>query len=329
MSPLVPIERAEYADRLATLGIDNPFLKPAWLDAAATSHRGRVRLLAPRDPSFPAVLPVIERRFGPVAVAGSPLRKTGTPVALPMACTPGLESEWVGRIAEWAHRLPYALFQLTSPVAPLDAWCCSRVEQYANLEIDLRVDCEQLWRGLSDLPRRMIRRALSKGMKVHCPGPVGSNAALHRRLVDEVFLQQDQPPIYSDAHYMAVTKPPLRSSASAFTVTRDGVAVGTLWALQDAQRGYYWDVAVRADARADGAGHLLLWTWLRWCKRRGVQTADLIGPPSGGRGNSRPGIGRFKLSFGAVPRDYWILYWHRWWAGKALDATRARAARTS
>lgn len=316
---ILPIDRHQYAARLQASEQDCPFLAPEWLEAAADSVNGRVRFLASEE--LRGLLPLVEREFGPVRIAGSPLRKTGTPVALPLPCAPGEERRWLSEVANWAKASSCALVQVTSPIPPEPEWGCDRVELFENLEIDLSVSCDALWKQLSDLPRRMIKRALRNGFKAHL-SPNSGASGHHQSLVNGIYAMQNQKPIYKKRHYAAVQTPPLARALDTLSISRNGRVVGSLMSLRDAQRAYYWDVAVEHDARAEGAGHLLLWAWLRWCKRHGLQTADLMGPPSGGRGSSRPGIGRFKLSFGARPRPYWILYWHSWWAGKALDLAR-------
>lgn len=297
------------------------FQTVAWLEAAAAATKGQVRWACENDAAV-APIPILERRIGPFLVAGLPLPKSGTPITAGLRGDESYNSATLAAIGHWfSSGSGLHFLQVTSSTPPGDCGA-SRVEQIKNLEIDLRQDCSALWQGLSSLPRRMIRKALRSGMRVSRIDSTAHHIRNHRRLGEQIFRLQGERPIYSSAHYDALLRPPLSNYLEAFMVSRSGCPLGYLFSLIDQDRAYYWDVAIDFVGRADGAGHLLMWVWMRWCKRKGVTCLDLIGPPTGGRAGRRAGIGRFKLSFGALPVNYWVVYWYRPGVGLALDASR-------
>ncbi len=264
--------------------------------------------------------------MGPFLVAGAPLPKSGTPMSAGLQGTVDENASQLQELGRWFKDSGLSLLQVTCPTTPGDCRA-SRVEVLANLELDLRPDCEALWSALSSLPKRMVRRSLRAGIRISNFDPSSSQLAVHRSFVAELFRNQGERPIVLDPQYEAIRRAPLRDRVKGFMASRAGEPLGFLITLVDGNRAYYWDVAVKPEARADGAGHLLFWAWMRWCKRRGIERLDLIGPPDGGRAGGRAGIGRFKLSFGAQPVDYSVVYWHGSLAGKALDTSRWWARR--
>lgn len=316
------------ADRLvanAGVGDRSIFQSEAWVAACAEATGGRQRSVPCRGTEA-GPLRLLERRIGPFLVAGAPLPKSGTPLS---AGLNGSERENAAQLAELGAWFPHSglsLLQVTCATTPGDCRA-SRVEAMANLELDLRPDCDVLWSAFSSLPKRMIRKSLRAGIRISRFDPGSRHLGVHRGIVAELFRAQAERPIVLPAHYAAIQHPPLREHVQGFVASRNGEPLGHLITLVDHDRAYYWDVAVKPEARADGAGHLLFWSWMRWCKRRGIEWLDLIGPPEGGRAGGRAGIGRFKMSFGARPVDYSVVYWHSTIAGMALDASRWWARR--
>lgn len=293
----------------------------AWVQACAAATAGRLRMGPEVCAEDTDPLRLLERRVGPFLVAGAPLPKSGTPMSAGLGGSAAANSATLARLGEWFPYSRLSLLQVTCPTPPGDCGA-SRIETLANLELDLRPECAALWTGLSSLPKRMIRKSLRAGIRIASFEPTSDHLDRHRGIVDELFRAQAERPILLPPHYLAIQRSPLREHVRGFVASRDGQPLGYLITLVDHDRAYYWDVAVRPEARADGAGHLLFWAWMRWCKRRGIQRLDLIGPPEGGRAGRRSGIGRFKLSFGAQPVNYSVVYWYRALAGKALDASR-------
>jgi GNAT superfamily N-acetyltransferase len=304
-------------------GQSGPFHCEAWLSASAAATGGQ--LLHPAD-ELPLAGPLLVRRIGPYRVGGSPLPKSGTPITAGLRGSAYDNTAQLTALGRWFRGSGLSLLQVTSPTRPGDCGA-SRVEQIQNLEIDLEQDCQVLWDRLSPLPRRMVRKAVRTGIRVSWVDPSGPHLDAHLRLARDIFKAHGEAPVYRPQHYQAIQQAPLKQHVRMFMASQHGKPLGYLVSVRDGDRAYYWDVAVDSGGRADGAGHLLLWTWMRWCKRKGIRRLDLIGPPEGGRAGRRAGIGRFKLSFGAIATDYWVVYWHRHGAGLALDVSRWLARR--
>lgn len=298
------------------------FQSEAWLAACARAIHGRVR-------SVPGIdgLRLLERRIGPFKVAGAPLPKSATPMTAGLHGTQDEVAMHLAALASWFPKSGLSLLQVTSPWPLPDNIHASRVEHLRNMEINLAGDCSEIWSRVSTLPRRMIRKAVKAGIRVHCADPAGSQLAIHREISTQMFSAQGEAPIVRPAQYDAISTPPLKNCSRLFIASKDSRILGGLITLFDDTQACYWDVAIRPEARAIGVGHLLFWTWLRWCKRNGISRLDLMGPPEGGRAGGRAGIGRFKASFGAIPVDYHVIYWHSAAAGHALNLSRWLAER--
>lgn len=293
------------------------FHSTAWLQACATATGGQV-IGVPNQPE----LLLLRRKLGPFTVAGAPLPKSATPMSTSLRGSKNEVENSLRGLSNWFPHSGLSLLQVTSPFPPPMDCHPSRVEQIHNLEIDLTKDCEHLWSGISTLSRRMIRKALRERIRVSVVRPSGFHLVQLQTLSAKIFADQRERPIVSPAQYDALESSDLATHARLFAASRNGQFLGYLLTLADAEQACYWDVAVGGEGRSAGAGHLLLWTFIRWCKRHGIPRLDLMGPPEGGRGNSRRGIGRFKMAFGAEPVDYHVVYWNSATAGIALDLNR-------
>ncbi|MAL02729.1 MAG: hypothetical protein CL625_00415 [Arenimonas sp.] len=293
------------------------FQSAAWLQATAQSVAGQVVQVP-----GPEHLGLVQRRMGPFRVQGLPLAQSATPLSAGLVGEGVQVARQLEALQAWFGADRPSLLQVTSPEPPPASCRPARVEILDNLELDLSPDCARLWAGLSDLPRRMVRKAMRERIRVAWRRPDGQALQAHREISRALFAAQGQAPIVAPLQYAALAHPPLRDHAHLFIASRKGRILGSLLALADAHTGYYWDVAIAPHARELGTGHLLLWAWMRDCKRRGISRLDLIGPPDPGRGGGRAGIGRFKVSFGARPRRYHVVYWHSAIAGAALDLRR-------
>ncbi len=298
----------------ASQHIRDPFQTHPWMTACADATGGKLRKVGPHL--------LLERRIGPWRVAGMPLPKTGTPPIAGLVGSPGENSAALRRFDQDFRNSGLSMLQVSSLTPPPEGLGASRIQSALNLEIDLRLPCETLWSNVSSLPRRNVRKAIRSGMQVHI-APLSDEGLLRCAAMSRsIFEEAGETPIHWDAQFLALGSPELRPRVTCFIATLGGDVLGHLLSVRSEGRAYYWDVAVGARGRPLGAGHLLMWTWIRWCKRHRLAVLDLVGPPEGGRAGGRPGIGRFKTSFGAQPREFWTIYWIRHGAGIALDLSR-------
>ncbi|MCL4758881.1 MAG: GNAT family N-acetyltransferase [Rhodocyclaceae bacterium] len=310
---------ADVTDHSATglrAAVLEPFRSHEWVNASAVCVGGSSCDAGPD-------LVLLRRTVGLWKVAGLPLPKSATPMSAGLGGTPIENDAALWRLAAWFQESDLSLLQVTSATPPPEGLQCSRVEMIENLEIPVgEHTCESLWSRMSKLPQRQIRRALKAGVRVHRVAPSVEHLARLRSLSSAIYASTHERPIHDPRQHAAMATEPLSKGLTMFAVSICGETLGYLLSVQHAGRSYYWDVAVDEKGRGLGAGHLLVWIWMRWCKRRGVGIVDFIGPPEGGRAGGRPGIGRFKVSFGAVARPYWVVYWTRHGAGFALDCSR-------
>lgn len=294
--------------------IRNPFHSHPWLKACVDATGGK---LVEVDSHL-----LLERRIGPWRVAGMPLPKTGTPPTAGLVGSSEENCAALRKLDDYFRNSSLSMLQVGSLTPPPEGLDASRIQSAMNLEIDLRRPCETLWSNVSSLPRRNVRKAIRSGIRVHITplrDEVLLSCAARSRFI---FEESGESPIHWNAQFLALGSPQLRAQVTCFAATLHGDVLGHLLSVRSGRRAYYWDVAVGSRGRPLGVGHLLMWTWIRWCKRQGFSVLDLIGPPEGGRAGGRPGIGRFKTSFGAEPRKFWTIYWFRHGAGAALDLNR-------
>lgn len=292
------------------------FRTSAWAAICADVCDGKVHEAAPS-------MFLLERRFGPWTAAGLPLAKSGTPLTAGLLDSAELNSADLHLLDVWFKESGLSLLQVTSCTPPpADLSELSRVECIQNLEIDLEKSVDELWSDISTLPRRSMKKALAAGVRIEQINPNEIHMQRHDEISSEVFFRTGELPVNSAAQRLALAQGCLKQQLAMFSASRDGEHFGYLLSVRHGDRAYYWDVAINPSGRALGAGHLIVWRWIEWCKSQGVRRVDLVGPPEGGRAGGRPGIGRFKLSFGAEPCDYWVVYWMRHGASLALDTSR-------
>lgn len=293
------------------------FNSQAWQEACAVATGGEVITV----PGVPGTY-LLQRRAGPFLVAGAPLPKSATPMSAALIGDRVEVEAKLRRLARWFAASRFSLLQVTSPFAPPSDCLPSRVESYQNLEIDVTRDLSQLDSAVSTLPRRMVRKALREGVRVSFVRASPAHVARLRTMSEELFERQGEAPVVRPGQYEAILRPPLSAHARLFMASLHGEPVGYLLTLLDRAQACYWSVVVDGRARSLGAGHLLFWAWVRWCRKHGIGRLDLMGSPEGGRGGTRSGIARFKQSFGAEPVEYHVVYWHTRLAGLALDVSR-------
>lgn len=290
------------------------FSSPDWMAACAVAKGGVVR-------QFGSHL-LLQRRIGPWKIAGLPLPKCATPISGGLVGRPEENNLALQELDSLFAGSDLSFLQVTSATPPPANLRASRVVAVQNLEIDLTPACTSLWNGISSLPRRTIKKAVRNGVRIHALVPSREHLAAHWDISDRIFESTNQAPVHTRTQQQAMISLPLRSNLRMFSASQNGITVGHLLSVRDGNSACYWDVAVNELGRSTGAGHLLFWTWMRWCKRNGIHKLDLMGSPEGGRAGSRSGIGRFKISFGAQPRDYWVIYWMRHGTSLALDLSQ-------
>lgn len=271
-----------------------------------------------------AVTPLLRRRLGPLFLWGAPLRKCPVPAATPF-CAPAKMSEVILPVLrEWVrcHRIGYMQVTLPPPVDNA-VFVANRVEILENLELSLSGPLEELWHSLSKKTRYTVRRAVKDGVKVHWhfSADILDTQAL---LLHDTYGRQGRGarPNYPLALYRALLEARQVTGLRILCATYGNRIIAAVWLFTDARKCYYWDAAASSEGRRFNTNHLLVWCLIRWARRRGLETLDFVGAGKGRMGE-RPGIGRFKRSFGARPVEYRIVYWHSLALGTALTVYRA------
>ncbi|WP_370095386.1 GNAT family N-acetyltransferase [Streptacidiphilus sp. MAP12-20] len=144
--------------------------------------------------------------------------------------------------------------------------------------IDTSQDEEELWAGLHKKCRRNTRRAESLGVTIHQSGQAAKVLA---RVVDAAFARTrgksgyvgDFPPMSSTFTDGAL--------AVHWTVaTYQGIDVGTLVTLLHHDYATCWMGGVLPEYRSSQANMLLHWDAIRWARRSGASSLDLVGVPN-------------------------------------------------
>jgi hypothetical protein len=299
------------------------FLTAEWLQVISENFSVKVVFLGYfLNEDLHAVSALQIRRILGVALCGAPIRKTATPPATEF-CAP---AEHAGpallALRHWAKKHGIAYLQVSVRAEVCKIGCGhSRIESFDNLELDLSRPIEILWKSLSDSPRREVRLAVKNHVHIHWRH---SDDLLreYESMLASIYAGQGIGSNYSHRLYRSLLEQRQRLGLRVLCATHRGEVLSQIWLFRDSERCYYWDAASFDKAKRLKANHLLLWCAIKWAKRHDLKTFDFVGTSVGGRGGSRPGIGRFKQSMGGRPKNYVVLYWYHPLFGAALDGYR-------
>jgi hypothetical protein len=304
------VAREVYAAFLETAP-HSAFQRLAWLDIVEQVYKVRVLLLGYfRDAELCAVSPVMGRRIGPFRIWGAPLRKCGTPPVTPFCAPAALAVDLVPILHQWVRNRRIRYMQFALPARAGISSEADGMEPLNNLELNLNRPLESIWQSISQ-QRTAVRKAVRAGVRLgwrYGPALIETQRALLRATYGRQGTGLR--PNFPLALYRRLLEARQSTGLRVLCATYDGKVIGATWIFSDAEKCYYWDAATLDEARDLNANHLLVWTLIRWAHRRGFATLDFVGPVSGGRGGSRPGIGRFKQTMGAHAVDYELVYWY-------------------
>ncbi|RMH92925.1 MAG: GNAT family N-acetyltransferase, partial [Calditrichaeota bacterium] len=259
------------------------------------------------------------RKYG-VAFRGIHLPRLATPATPPLlaGCT---WDAFLDAVEGWVRRQSFPYFRIVMPQAFSDE-CRSggsfELEEHRNLELDLRAPLKAAWPKVG----RKIRKAIRSGVRVHLGRPARF-MEIYRPMLEETYGWQGKEPNIPDTLYRAVLEDSfLCRHLRLVYASMSGQAVAGAWFFHDRQRSYFWDGASLRVARNPCANHLIHWSNIRWSKRIGLTVYDMVGSGCG-RDKERPGIGRFKRSFGATMQHYpVVVVWQGRLIRTALHAYR-------
>jgi hypothetical protein len=286
------------------------FQSMVWLNIVKRVYKVEIRLLGYyRDDVLCAVTPLMKRRVGPVHIWGAPLRKCATPPTTPYCAPSNLGYELAPVLHQWIRSRHIRYMQLALPVSSVFNITDGKIEPLDNLELNLNQPLESIWKSISQ--RTSVRKAVRSGVRL-CWRFDPDLLETHQLLLRDTYGRQgaSEKANFPRELYSQLLNERQSVGLRVLCATHQGKVIGTAWILVDGEKCYYWDAATLNEARDLNANHLLVWTLIRWAHRKGFSTFDFVGPSSGGRGVSRPGIGRFKLSMGAHAVDYHLLYWY-------------------
>ncbi|HEV7165159.1 MAG TPA: GNAT family N-acetyltransferase [Gammaproteobacteria bacterium] len=304
------ISRTEYADFLVSI-THSPFQRMEWLALVERLYPIRVIPLGCfSENRLQAVIPLLRRRYGPAILFGAPLRKCPVPPAT-LFCAPPTKVDLVSQALEtWVRRQGVGYMQATYPPSPAgvpDAG--DMAEKLENLELKLSRPLAELWQLLSKKTRYTVRRAVKDGVKLHWAFDADF-IQTQLKLLHDTYARQGVQPNYPPALYRALLEKRSVTGLRIMYATVAGRIIAAAWLLAGGDRCYYWDAVTSEEGRRLSANHALVWCLIRWAKRHRFETIDFVGTARGGRGGSRPGIGHFKRSMGALPVEYHIVYWY-------------------
>jgi len=298
------------------------FQELQWLDLVARHYSCEIRLLGCYEKDkLIAVIPLMGRHMGPFQIWGSPLRKIPIP---PSTCFCAPSSQWqpaLSCLEQWLSTSRLKYIQITLPPGSTLSSRRWKSEQLDNLELKLDPPLGILWSQLSTLPRRCVRKAVRNGVRAHwCCSP--QFLKHHSKMLKDTYGPQGRPPHIYGGFYEDLCRTRNEHHLSVLYATYKGTYIASIWVIRDSTTCYYWDAAATSSGRKLNANHLLVWLLIRWAKKRNLSVLDFVGTPTGGEGNSRPGIGRFKRSMGGAPVSRQILYHYTPLFGAALRVYR-------
>ncbi|HET7333273.1 lipid II:glycine glycyltransferase FemX [Dyella sp.] len=303
------LSKEEYAKFLATVP-HSAFHTLEWLTTLQTTYPLQLQFIGYfQKGNLFAVTPLMGLRRGPFTLWGAPIRKCNTPPAT-IFCSPDSEAPKVlPALCRWIRhkRLSYVQITLASDHDQAEG-LADKIEALDNLELDLSRPLKSIWDGLSQ-QRTSVRKAVKSGVRLHWGYQSKILDAQHKVLQDTYRSQGVQPNIPSQL-YSTLLANRRSNEVRVLYATYEGRVIAIVWVICDATRCYYWDAAGLSEARELNANHLLVWCLIRWASKRRLDILDFVGTSVGGRGGSRPGIGRFKQSMGGRPVPYRIAYWY-------------------
>ncbi len=308
------IGEAEYVGLLERHPEAGVFHRPGWLAAARAAYGCELSYVGFfSGDSLRGGFPLYARRALGIKLYGSPLPQLGTPICVPLLLPPGEEPQALDALSGWVREQRLPFFQATCARAPERLPPGAQLEVRDNVEVDLSPALEDLWNNVRGKSRTSIRHAVRSALKVHWIRSAGA-LERYRELLDSTYARQGLRPNFPHRLYAALHHMQGEAGLRLLAATLQGRIVAMLWILHDARKAYFWDGASDQALRQLAANNLLNWEAIRWAKRRGLRTYDMVGRAvESGRSGARPGIGRFKQSLGAKPVDYYILTWSQPW----------------
>ncbi|MTD43044.1 GNAT family N-acetyltransferase [Conexibacter sp. W3-3-2] len=292
----VEVDRATWDAALAAHPAATAFHRHDVLELAAAALGGRFAALALPDTDPPVLLPVLERRRGPVSTVGwvpfpylGPLAADGDlPRALRALLTAARRRRAV--LVQCAVRDPGAA---TAPALRAAGFT---LHDDRTLEVPIAGrDAAACWGALRGNGRRDVRAARDAGLTVraatredvctHLPAMLD---ALHARGGETGWPARRTTAL---AWERLAASPHARMTTA---VDADGTPVAVTIALHHGTRTHLW---LGAAHRRDGIDPhaLLYWDAIEDAAARGLDAVDLVGAPT-------PGIVAYKRKFGAVER---------------------------
>lgn len=180
-------------------------------------------------------------------------------------------------------------------------WEWSR-RRWASLRVDLRRPEEGLWDALERSARKAVRKARRSGIEVARIRERGELEAYYA--FAEAAAQRMGKRLYGPEDFQTmfdILKDP--AAVEVFVARRDGTIVAGLgvWGLGPVAEEWGSFHTADPDLRTLGAGDLVKWTALQWCRERGFAGFDLAGVhPEPRPGSKEAAIRRFKEKWGGV-----------------------------
>ena len=312
------ISQSEYEELLVKHSASTVFHRPTWLNLAASARGSEVFYLGLFDGELVAALPVFRQRVYGITIAGSPLPKHATHLAHPLLDDGVDPARVLEAVSRWRRTIRWPFFQLAWHADLPEVSDPPVVEERYWMEISLAEDLEQLWQRTTHGARSSVKKAVRSGIRLHWIRDADF-CADYARLVDSTYRRQGIRPNNPLDIYDQVWRNREALGLRILAGTLGGKLIAAAWIFSDHHGCYYWDAASDQEHRKLSCSHLLQWTIVRWARRQGHPTYNLLGV---GRAGARDGIGWFKRSLGGVPVTGQMLYWTSPWIRPLLGGYR-------
>ena len=305
------IELLEYKEKLESnkFRLKTLYHEPSWLSLVSNVFRADLNIIHTEfEDNSEALLPVIQKSFGPIKLLGSPLTGIHTEFLGPIFTEEVGEDRFKSALSSFNQTFPF--FSLNNEIGmkedaisfnPRSLEGMGYIYQPKNsLLIDLSMGEEELWKSFQGRARTAIRKSRKSDLKVRSIKPDLEFMNSYYRILEQTFKRRKTKPPHPLSFYISLLK--LYESRHLLVVScsnKESIeSIGIFLIFNE--RLLFLSGASTQQGLKNGSSSLVQWEAMTQAIFKGVKEYDM-----GGLGISS--IDKFKKSFGGRKISH-----HRW-----------------